>query len=158
MESDKKINSALISVYHKDNLEEIIVKLHQLHVKLYATGGTQESIEALNIPVIPVETITEFPSILNGRVKTLHPRIFGGILGRRENLQDKKEMQEFNIPEIDLVIVDLYPFESTLASGVDDSAIIEKIDIGGISLIRAAANTFNDVLIIPSATEYPFLL
>ena len=113
MGSDKKINSALISVYHKDNLEEIIVKLHQLHVKLYATGGTQEFIEALNIPVIPVETITEFPSILNGRVKTLHPRIFGGILGRRGNLQDKKEMQEFNIPEIDLVIVDLYPFEST---------------------------------------------
>ena len=158
MGSDKKINSALISVYHKDNLEEIIVKLHQLHVKLYATGGTQEFIEALNIPVIPVETVTEFPSILNGRVKTLHPRIFGGILGRRENLQDKKEMQEFNIPEIDLVIVDLYPFESTLASGVDDSAIIEKIDIGGISLIRAAAKNFNDVLIIPSATEYPFLL
>ncbi len=157
MGSDKKIVSALISVYHKDNLEEIVRKLHDLNVRLYATGGTQEFIESLNIPVIPVEEITEFPSILGGRVKTLHPRIFGGILNRRENIHDLAEMDEFHIPNIDLVVIDLYPFEETVASGADDASIIEKIDIGGISLIRAAAKNFNDVLIIPSSSEYSFL-
>lgn len=157
MVADKKISSALISVYHKDNLEEIIRRLHELSVTLYATGGTREFIEALNIPVIPVERVTDFPSILGGRVKTLHPGIFGGILYRRENQQDRKEIEEYRIPEIDLVIVDLYPFESTVTSDADESDIIEKIDIGGISLIRAAAKNYNDVLIIPSADQYSFL-
>jgi phosphoribosylaminoimidazolecarboxamide formyltransferase/IMP cyclohydrolase len=157
MNKEKKISSALISVYHKDNLDVIIRKLDELGVTLYATGGTQEFIEALKIPVIPVETITDFPSILGGRVKTLHPRIFGGILGRRENVTDEAEMEEYQIPEIDLVIVDLYPFEDTVAAGKDHETIIEKIDIGGISLIRAAAKNFNDVLIIPSAGQYAFL-
>jgi phosphoribosylaminoimidazolecarboxamide formyltransferase/IMP cyclohydrolase len=158
MEPSKKIKSALISVYHKDNLEPIIRKLHEHDVKLYATGGTQDFIEKLNIQVTPVEDLTQFPSILGGRVKTLHPRIFGGILNRRENVQDLAEMDEFHIPNIDLVIIDLYPFEETLASGADESAIIEKIDIGGISLIRAAAKNFKDVLIIPSSNEYSFLI
>jgi phosphoribosylaminoimidazolecarboxamide formyltransferase/IMP cyclohydrolase len=154
---NKTISSALISVYHKENLDGIIKGLHELGVKLYATGGTQEFIEELKIPVIAVETITDFPSILGGRVKTLHPRIFGGILGRRQNTSDVAEMEEFHIPEIDLVIVDLYPFEETVAAGKNEEAIIEKIDIGGISLIRAAAKNFNDVLIIPSADQYSFL-
>ena len=158
MELDKKIGSALISVYDKVNLEEIIRTMHKLSIKLYATGGTREFIEALNIPVIPVEKVTNFPSILGGRVKTLHPGIFGGILNRRENKKDQSEIEEFGIPNIDLVIVDLYPFESTVALCADESDIIEKIDIGGISLIRAAAKNFNDVLIIPSLKEYSFLL
>ena len=157
MNQDRKIGSALISVYHKDNLENIVRSLHKLSVKLYATGGTREFIEALNIPVIPVENVTDFPSILGGRVKTLHPRIFGGILGRRENKNDLQEMNKFLVPAIDLVIVDLYPFESTVASGADQSSIIEKIDIGGISLIRAAAKNYMDVLIIPSSGQYSFL-
>lgn len=158
MKADKKIKSALISVYHKDNLEEIIIGLHKLGVTLYATGGTQDFIEALKIPVIPVESITDFPSILGGRVKTLHPRVFGGILGRRANSEDVSEMEEYNIPDIDLVIVDLYPFEQTVAAGSSEEAIIEKIDIGGVSLIRAAAKNFKDVLIIPSVTHYSTLL
>ncbi len=157
MVSDKKIRSALISVYHKDNLEELIRMMHNLSIQLYATGGTYDFIEALNIPAIPVENITNFPSILGGRVKTLHPTIFGGILNRRENLLDQSEIEAYGIPKIDLVIVDLYPFELTLASDAVESDIIEKIDIGGISLIRAAAKNFNDVLIIPSANQYAFL-
>lgn len=158
MEFIKKIKSALISVYHKDNLEEIIIGLHKLNITLYATGGTQEFIEALKIPVIPVESITDFPSILGGRVKTLHPRVFGGILGRRANIEDVSEMEEYKIPDIDLVIVDLYPFEQTVAAGSSEEAIIEKIDIGGVSLIRAAAKNFKDVLIIPSVSQYASLL
>ena len=157
MKSSKKISSALISVYHKDHLEPIVRKLHELGVTLYATGGTQDFIEALKLPVIPVEDVTDYPSILGGRVKTLHPKIFGGILSRRENTSDVTEMEEYKIPNIDLVIVDLYPFESTLASGADEQSIIEKIDIGGISLIRAAAKNFKDVLIIPSRDQYSFL-
>lgn len=157
MKTLKKISSALISVYHKDHLESIVRRLHELGVTLYATGGTQKFIEDLELPVIPVEDITDYPSILGGRVKTLHPKIFGGILSRRENTSDITEMEEYQIPGIDLVIVDLYPFEETLASGVDEQSIIEKIDIGGISLIRAAAKNFKDVLIIPSAEHYSFL-
>jgi phosphoribosylaminoimidazolecarboxamide formyltransferase/IMP cyclohydrolase len=157
MNTTKRISSALISVYYKDNLEPIIKQLHQLGVTLYATGGTQEFIEKLSIPVVPVEDLTAYPSILGGRVKTLHPKIFGGILSRRGNSGDVAELENFDIPEIDLVIVDLYPFEETVASGADEKAIIEKIDIGGISLIRAAAKNFNDVLIIPSRDHYHFL-
>ena len=158
MEAYKKVKSALISVFHKDNLEEIITGLHKLGVTLYATGGTQNFIEALKIPVVPVESITDFPSILGGRVKTLHPRVFGGILGRRANSDDVSEMEEYNIPDIDLVIVDLYPFEQTVAAGGSEEAVIEKIDIGGVSLIRAAAKNFKDVLIIPSVSHYGTLL
>lgn len=157
MKSSKKISSALISVYHKDHLEPIVRKLHELGVTLYATGGTQDFIEGLKLPVVSVEDVTDYPSILGGRVKTLHPKIFGGILSRRENSSDITEMEEYKIPNIDLVIVDLYPFESTLASGADEQSIIEKIDIGGISLIRAAAKNFKDVLIIPSRDQYSFL-
>jgi len=157
MKSEKKFRNALISVYHKDRLEPIVRGLHKLGVKLFTTGGTQEFIEGLKIPVIPVETVTDYPSILGGRVKTLHPKIFGGILSRRHNPSDMLEMEDYNIPEIDLVIVDLYPFEATLASGATKQEIIEKIDIGGISLIRAAAKNFDDVLIIPSLDQYIFL-
>ena len=154
MNSTKKIKSALISVYHKDGLDEIIKTLHQNGVKLYSTGGTQTFIESLKIPVIAVESITGYPSILGGRVKTLHPKVFGGILARRENDGDIKQLAEYEIPEIDLVIVDLYPFEATVASGASDEDIIEKIDIGGISLIRGAAKNYNDVIIVPSQAEY----
>ena len=154
----KKIKTALVSVYHKDNLEPIISKLHTLGVKLITTGGTQQFIEKLNIPVITVDSITDYPHILGGRVKTLHPKIFGGILRRDDNESDMKEVDQFNIPPIDLVIVDLYPFEDTVAAGGSHNDIIEKIDIGGISLIRAAAKNFNDVLIISSRNQYPFLL
>ncbi len=157
MEQERKIRGALVSVFHKENLDSIIRGLHGLGVTLYATGGTQEFIESLKIPVVPVEKITDYPSILGGRVKTLHPKIFGGILGRRDNRDDISEMKKFDVPEIDLVIVDLYPFESTVASGAAEKDIIEKIDIGGISLIRGAAKNFNDVLIIPSSKEYDFL-
>ncbi len=157
MKNEKKIRNALISVYHKDNLEPIVRGLHRLGVKLFTTGGTQVFIEDLQIPVVPVETLTDYPSILGGRVKTLHPKIFGGILSRRHNPSDILEMEEYKIPEIDLVIVDLYPFEATLASGADKQDVIEKIDIGGISLIRAAAKNFDDVLIIPSLDQYKFL-
>jgi phosphoribosylaminoimidazolecarboxamide formyltransferase/IMP cyclohydrolase len=157
MEGLKKIKKALISVYHKDNLEDIVRGLHRFGVQLYATGGTQEFIEKLDIPVTAVESITDYPSILGGRVKTLHPKIFGGILSRRENASDLLEMEEFSIPGIDLVIVDLYPFEETLRSGASREEIIEKIDIGGISLIRAAAKNYKDVLIIPSLSQYGFI-
>lgn len=154
----KKIQSALISVYHKDNLEEIVKKLDSLGVKLYSTGGTKDFIETLNIKVTAVEDVTSYPSIFGGRVKTLHPKVFGGILHRRENKTDMEEASKYEIPSIDLVIVDLYPFEETLASGAGEADIIEKIDIGGISLIRAAAKNFNDVIIVPSKNEYGKLL
>jgi phosphoribosylaminoimidazolecarboxamide formyltransferase / IMP cyclohydrolase len=154
----KKIKNALISVYYKDNLGPIIQKLNDLGVTLYSTGGTQTFIESLGVEVVPVEDLTSYPSILGGRVKTLHPKIFGGILSRRELDSDVKQLEEFDIPEIDLVIVDLYPFEQTVASGADEQSIIEKIDIGGISLIRAGAKNFKDVLIVPSVEQYTFLL
>ena len=150
----KQIKSALISVYDKTNLESIIKNLNKLQVKLFSTGGTKDFIEKLGIPVTAVEDVTNYPSILGGRVKTLHPKIFGGILSRRNNEFDKKQIQEYQIPEIDLVIVDLYPFEATVASGANEQDIIEKIDIGGISLIRATAKNFNDTLIVPSKDMY----
>ncbi|MCB0457265.1 MAG: bifunctional phosphoribosylaminoimidazolecarboxamide formyltransferase/IMP cyclohydrolase [Flavobacteriaceae bacterium] len=153
-----KIQSALISVFHKDGLAPIVEKLDQLGVTLYSTGGTEKFINDLGINVIPVEEITEYPSILGGRVKTLHPKIFGGILNRQENEGDVAQMKEYNIPQLDLVIVDLYPFEKTVASGAGEQDIIEKIDIGGISLIRAAAKNFKDTLCISSMEDYePFL-
>lgn len=158
MSRSKKIKNALISVFYKDNLEPVIRRLHELGVGLYSTGGTQTFIEQLGIPVTPVEQLTSYPSILGGRVKTLHPKIFGGILGRRELDADLAQLEEYEIPEIDLVIVDLYPFEQTVASGAPEQDIIEKIDIGGISLIRAAAKNFADVLIVSSREEYPVLL
>jgi phosphoribosylaminoimidazolecarboxamide formyltransferase/IMP cyclohydrolase len=154
----KKIKTALISVYHKDGLDELLKKLNAEGVKFLSTGGTQAFIESLGYECQKVEEVTTYPSILGGRVKTLHPKIFGGILGRRENEGDRQQMAQYEIPEIDLVIVDLYPFEETVASGAEESEIIEKIDIGGISLIRAAAKNFNDVLIIPSQKEYPIML
>ena len=154
----KKIKNALISVFYKDNLELLIQKLKELDVTIYSTGGTQQFIENLGVDVIPVESLTSYPSILGGRVKTLHPKIFGGILGRRELESDLVQLEEYEIPEIDLVIVDLYPFEETVASGAEEQAIIEKIDIGGISLIRAAAKNFKDVVIVPSRDQYSFLL
>lgn len=150
----KKINSALISVYHKDNLEPIIKLLHKNGVKLFSTGGTQKFIEDVGIPVTPVEDLTSYPSILGGRVKTLHPKVFGGILSRRDHDGDLDQMKEYEIPSIDLVIVDLYPFEATVASGASEQDIIEKIDIGGISLIRAAAKNFKDVLVVSSMEQY----
>lgn len=154
----KKIKNALISVYYKDGLDEIVKELNKLGVTIFSTGGTQEFIENLGVSVVPVETLTSYPSILGGRVKTLHPKIFGGILGRRELHNDIAQLEEYQIPEIDLVIVDLYPFEETVASGASEAEIIEKIDIGGISLIRAAAKNFNDVLIVASKSDYGFLL
>jgi phosphoribosylaminoimidazolecarboxamide formyltransferase / IMP cyclohydrolase len=150
----KKINSALISVYHKDNLEPIIRLLHKNDVQLFSTGGTQKFIADLGIPVVPVEDLTGYPSILGGRVKTLHPKVFGGILSRRDNEGDVAQTAEYKIPSIDLVIVDLYPFEATVASGASEQDIIEKIDIGGISLIRAAAKNFKDVLVVSSMEQY----
>ncbi len=152
-----KIKSALISVFHKDGIDVIAKKLHQLDIQIISTGGTQRYIESLGIPVTPVETLTEYPSILDGRVKTLHPMVFGGILARREE-GHLAELTQFKIPEIDLVIVDLYPFEKTVATTSDEATIIEKIDIGGISLIRAAAKNFKDIVIVPSMNEYDFLL
>ncbi len=157
MAAQKKIKNALISVYYKDNLAPIVTALHALGVHIYSTGGTQSFIEKLGIPVIPVEELTSYPSILGGRVKTLHPKIFGGILGRRELPSDIAQLEEYAIPHLDLVIVDLYPFEETLASGASPAEIIEKVDIGGVSLIRAAAKNFTDVVIISSKNQYPFL-
>ncbi|MBP7514835.1 MAG: bifunctional phosphoribosylaminoimidazolecarboxamide formyltransferase/IMP cyclohydrolase [Flavobacteriales bacterium] len=158
MEGGKRIGSALISVYHKDGLEAIVRELHRLNVHLYSTGGTQEFIEGLDIPVTPVEDLTSYPSILGGRVKTLHPKVFGGILGRRDLASDVAQLEEYAIPPIDLVIVDLYPFEATVAAGGSEQAIIEKIDIGGISLIRAGAKNHADVAIVASQAQYPELL
>lgn len=153
----KPIRSALISVFHKDGLETIVRGLHREGVILYSTGGTEQWIRSLDIPVVPVESITGFPSILDGRVKTLHPAVFGGILAKREE-SHLSQLQKYSLPQIDLVIVDLYPFEKTVASTEDHDTIIEKIDIGGISLIRAAAKNFADVVIVPAQTEYPYLL
>jgi len=150
----KKIKSALISVFYKDNLGPIVKKLNDLGVDIYSTGGTQAFIEGEGIAVQRVEDLTSYPSILGGRVKTLHPKVFGGILSRRENDSDVAQLEEFAIPEIDLVIVDLYPFEETVASGASEQDIIEKVDIGGISLIRAAAKNFKDVLIVSSRDQY----
>lgn len=158
MSSTKKIKTALVSVFHKDGLDELLKKLHEEGVSFLSTGGTQSFIESLGYPCQRVEDLTTYPSILGGRVKTLHPKVFGGILGRRELKDDRAQMQQYEIPEIDLVIVDLYPFEQTVASGASDSDIIEKIDIGGISLIRAGAKNFNDVVIVPSKAEYGMLL
>lgn len=158
MACTKKIKTALISVYHKDGLEDILERLNKEGVKLLSTGGTQKFIESLGYECEKVEDITTYPSILGGRVKTLHPKIFGGILARRDNPDDQKQMEQYGIPAIDLVIVDLYPFEQTVASGASEQDIIEKIDIGGISLIRAGAKNFKDVVIIPSKAEYPVLL
>ncbi len=149
-----KIKNALISVYYKDNLEPLVQLLHKQGVHIYSTGGTEKFIRDLGIPVIPVEDLTGYPSILGGRVKTLHPSVFGGILSRRENASDEKECKDFEIPELDLVVVDLYPFEETVKSGSSEQEIIEKIDIGGISLIRAAAKNFNDVVVISSKEQY----
>ncbi len=158
MEATKRIKSALISVFDKTNLEPIVSKLNEQNVTIYSTGGTQKFIEDLNISVKRVEDLTSYPSILGGRVKTLHPKVFGGILSRRELDGDVAQLEEFEIPEIDLVIVDLYPFEDTVASGASHQDIIEKIDIGGISLIRAAAKNYKDVVIIPSKDQYePFI-
>ncbi len=163
----KKINSALISVFNKDGLEPVVQQLKASGIIIYSTGGTQKFIENLGIKVIPVEQLTTYPSILSGRVKTLHPSVFGGILARRSNETDLLEMKEYKIPEIDLVIVDLYPFEQTLeeeklkaaSSGekFNEVAVIEKVDIGGPSMIRAAAKNFNDVVVIASKNSYAFL-
>lgn len=154
----KRIKTALISVYNKNGLEEIVHKLMDLQVRIVSTGGTKEALEKMGAEVISVEDITTYPSILGGRVKTLHPKIFGGILYRRDSSSDKAQAAEYSIEGIDLVIVDLYPFEKTVHSGATDEEIIEKIDIGGISLIRAAAKNFNDVVIVPSCDQYPALI
>ena len=155
--SEKRIKTALVSVFHKDGLDEIVTTLHKEGVQLLSTGGTQEFIESLGVPCQRVEDLTGYPSILGGRVKTLHPKVFGGILGRRDNEGDQVQMVNYEIPEIDLVIVDLYPFEATVASGASHEAIIEKIDIGGISLIRAAAKNHKDVVIVASKDQYAAL-
>ena len=154
--SQIKIKSALISVFNKEGLENIVDLLHSLGVEIYSTGGTQKFIEGRNVPVHRVEDLTSYPSILDGRVKTLHPKVFGGILAKREP-DHQSQLAKYEIPEIDLVIVDLYPFEDTVKSTTDESAIIEKIDIGGIALIRAAAKNFNDVVIVSSKNEYGYL-
>ena len=152
------INRALISVYHKDQLDPIIHLLGKAGVEFISTGGTQQFIEKMGYSVTPVEKLTGFPSIFGGRVKTLHPAIFGGILFRRKEVSDRKQADEYGIGPIDLVIVDLYPFEETVAGGGSEADNIEKIDIGGISLIRAAAKNFSDVLIVASRNQYPELL
>ena len=154
MSQNKTIKSALISVFSKEGLAPIVEKLNQQGVTIYSTGGTQKFINDLGITVVPAEEITEYPSILGGRVKTLHPKIFGGILNRQDNTQDVEEMDAFSIPQIDAVIVDLYPFEKTVASGASDEDIVEKIDIGGISLIRAAAKNYKDVICVSSVDDY----
>ena len=154
MSNSKTIKSALISVFHKDGLEPIVKKLNELGVTIYSTGGTEKFIKDLGINVVPVEDVTSYPSILGGRVKTLHPKVFGGILNRQDHDGDVAEMEEYNIPQLDLVIVDLYPFEKTVASGAPEQDIIEKIDIGGISLIRAAAKNFKDTVIVSSMEQY----
>lgn len=158
MSEMKKIKTALVSVFHKDGLDELLSELHKNGVKFISTGGTQKFIEELGFPCQKVEELTTYPSILGGRVKTLHPKVFGGILGRRELAEDQQEMAKYEIPEIDLVIVDLYPFEQTVATTNDEAQIIEKIDIGGISLIRAGAKNFKDVVIVPGKQQYQPLL
>jgi len=158
MSTTKTIQSALISVFDKTGLEPIVRQLHKQNATIYSTGGTEDFIKNLGIPVVPVEDVTSYPSILGGRVKTLHPKVFGGILNRQDNPTDVEQMKEFDIPQIDLVIVDLYPFEKTVASGASEADAIEKIDIGGISLIRAAAKNFKDTVIVPSVEEYELFL
>jgi phosphoribosylaminoimidazolecarboxamide formyltransferase/IMP cyclohydrolase len=153
----KKIQAALISVFYKDGLDSLVQLLHEQNVTIYSTGGTQQFIEQLGIPVVPVENLTTYPSILGGRVKTLHPSVFGGILGKRDDAQHLAEMKQYNIPELDLVIVDLYPFEETVASTTDEKAIIEKIDIGGPSMIRAAGKNHKDVVVLAAKKEYAVL-
>jgi len=154
---NKKIKSALISVFYKDGIDKLAKTLHEQGVKIYSTGGTQTYLEEKGIPCIGVESVTSYPSILGGRVKTLHPKLFGGILGRRENIQDLDEMKSHEIPEIDLVIVNLYPFEETVANTEEESKIIEKIDIGGPSMIRAAAKNHKDVVVLASPDDYAYL-
>ncbi len=156
--STKKATSALISVFHKDGLEPIVRKFDELGITIYSTGGTEKFIKDLGIAVVPVEDVTSYPSILGGRVKTLHPKVFGGILNRQDNDSDVAQLEEFEIPQLDIVIVDLYPFEKTVASGASEQDIIEKIDIGGISLIRAAAKNFKDVLCVSSMEDYSEVL
>ncbi|MDE6134120.1 MAG: bifunctional phosphoribosylaminoimidazolecarboxamide formyltransferase/IMP cyclohydrolase PurH, partial [Muribaculaceae bacterium] len=158
MSTLKPIRTALISVFNKDGIESIVRKLHADGVELLSTGGSRSFIESLGIPCKAVEDLTGYPSILGGRVKTLHPKVFGGILARRDNDGDRSELKEYEIPTIDLVIVDLYPFEATVASGACEQDIIEKIDIGGISLIRAAAKNFTDTVIVASSRQYPVLM
>lgn len=156
-EETKSIKRALVSVYSKQGLDQILHSLHREGVELLSTGGTQAFIESLGIPCRKVEDVTSYPSILGGRVKTLHPKVFGGILGRRDLPADCEQMARYEIPEIDLVVVDLYPFEDTVSSGASAADIIEKIDIGGISLIRAAAKNFAHVAIVPSQAQYSTL-
>lgn len=159
MVGTKQIKTALVSVFHKDGLDELLAKLNAAGVQFLSTGGTRKFIESLGYECQAVESVTAYPSILGGRVKTLHPKIFGGILARRDNAGDKEQMKEYDIPDIDLVIVDLYPFEQTVSNASSsEQDIIEKIDIGGISLIRAAAKNFEDVVIIPSKAQYSELL
>jgi phosphoribosylaminoimidazolecarboxamide formyltransferase/IMP cyclohydrolase len=158
MSDSKAIKSALISVFHKDGLAPIVKKLEELGVTIYSTGGTEQFIKEQGIAVVPVEDVTSYPSILGGRVKTLHPKVFGGILNRHDHEGDVAELDAYEIPQLDLVIVDLYPFEKTVASGAEAQDIIEKIDIGGISLIRAAAKNFNDTVIVSSMDQYDHLL
>ena len=158
MADNKRIKTALVSVFHKDGLDELLSLLHNHGVKFLSTGGTKSFIDGLGYECEAVEDLTGYPSILGGRVKTLHPKVFGGILNRRDNAGDQEQIKQYEIPEIDLVIVDLYPFEETVASGASEADIIEKIDIGGISLIRAGAKNFNDVVIVPSKAEYKVLL
>lgn len=155
--AQKQIKSALISVFYKEGLEPIVKELERLNVAIYSTGGTQQFIEDLGIKCIPVEEVTTYPSILGGRVKTLHPSVFGGILGRRDLPQDLEEMQQYKIPEIDLVIVDLYPFEETVKNTTEEQLIIEKIDIGGPSMIRAAAKNHKDLMVVAAKEDYPLL-
>ncbi len=152
--SPRKIQSALISVYHKEGLAPLAQMLHSQGVVIYSTGGTETFLQNLDIPVVPVETLTDYPSILGGRVKTLHPKVFGGILFRRENALDVTQTEQYQIPSIDLVIVDLYPFEETVALKASEEEVVEKIDIGGISLIRAAAKNFTDVVVVSSRGQY----
>ena len=154
MDNTKTIKSALISVFNKDGLEPIVKNLNALDVTIYSTGGTEKFIKNLGINVLPVEDVTAYPSILGGRVKTLHPKVFGGILNRQDHESDTAEMKDFNIPQLDLVIVDLYPFQKTVASNASEQEIIEKIDIGGISLIRAAAKNYKDTVIVSSMEQY----
>ncbi|RMB56760.1 bifunctional phosphoribosylaminoimidazolecarboxamide formyltransferase/IMP cyclohydrolase PurH [Dokdonia sinensis] len=158
MSNIKKAGSALISVFHKDGLAPLVQKFNELGITIYSTGGTEKFIKDLGIPVVPVEDVTSYPSILGGRVKTLHPKVFGGILNRQDHDGDIKEMAEYEIPQLDIVIVDLYPFEKTVASGASEQDIIEKIDIGGISLIRAAAKNFKDTLCVSSMDDYAEVL
>ena len=158
MAETRQIKTALISAFHKDGLDELLKKLNENGVKFLSTGGTQQFIESLGYACEKAEDVTTYPSILGGRGKTLRPKVFGGILARRDHEGDQAQMAEYEIPAIDLVIVDLYPFEQTVASGASEADIIEKIDIGGISLIRAGAKTFKDVVIVPSKAEYSVLL